>query len=104
MSSRSRARRQTHACRRKRLMSRCWWMPITNLPIREMMEHIVKSLKPGGRVIQIEYRGEDASVPIKSLHKMTVAQARKEMEAVGLRWQETQDFLPYQHFIVFVKP
>ena len=71
---------------------------------REMMEHIVKSLKPGGRVIQIEYRGEDASVPIKSLHKMTVAQARKEMEAVGLRWQETRDFLPYQHFIVFTKP
>jgi ubiquinone/menaquinone biosynthesis C-methylase UbiE len=71
---------------------------------REMMENIVKSLKPGGRVIHIEYRGEDATVPIKSLHKMTVAQARKEMEAVGLRWQETQDFLPYQHFIVFVKP
>lgn len=71
---------------------------------REMMESIVKSLKPGGRVIQVEYRGEDAGVPIKSLHKMTVAQARKEMEAVGLRWQETQNFLPYQHLIVFVKP
>ena len=71
---------------------------------REMMENIVKSLKPGGRVIQIEYRGEDTSVPIKSLHKMTVAQARKEMEAVGLQWQETQDFLPYQHCIVFSKP
>ena len=42
---------------------------------REMMENIVKSLKPGGRVIQIEYRGEDTSVPIKSLHKLTVAQA-----------------------------
>ena len=71
---------------------------------REMMEHIVKSLKPGGRVLQIEYRGEDARVPIKSLHKMTVAQARKEMQAVGLQWQETQDFLPYQHFLVFTKP
>ena len=71
---------------------------------REMMQNIIKSLKPGGRVIQIEYRGEDSGVPIKSLHKMTVAQARKEMEAVGLRWQETQDFLPYQHFIIFVKP
>jgi hypothetical protein len=55
-------------------------------------------------VIQIAYRGEDASVPTKALHKMTVAQARKEMEAVGLRWQETQDFLPYQHFLVFTKP
>jgi hypothetical protein len=71
---------------------------------REMMQNIVKSLKPGGRVIQIEYRGEDISVPIKSLHKMTVVQARKEIEAVGLQWQETQDFLPYQHFIVFAKP
>jgi len=71
---------------------------------REMMENILKSLKLGGRVIQIEYRGEDAGVGIKALHKMTVAQARKEMEAVGLRWQETKDFLPYQHFIVFTKP
>jgi hypothetical protein len=43
-------------------------------------------------------------VPIKSLHKMTVAQARKEMAAVGLQWQATQDFLPYQHCIIFAKP
>jgi FkbM family methyltransferase len=71
---------------------------------REMMESIVKSLKPGGRVIQIEYRGEDPTVPIKTLHKMTVAQARKEMAAVGLVWKETKGFLPQQHFLVFEKP
>jgi ubiquinone/menaquinone biosynthesis C-methylase UbiE len=71
---------------------------------REMMESIFKSLKPGGRVVQIEYRGEDSSVPIKKLHKMTVAQARKEMAEVGLVWKETKDFLPQQHFIVYVKP
>lgn len=71
---------------------------------REMMENIVKSLKPGGRVIQIEYRGEDPAVQIKALHKMTIAQARKEMEAVGLQWQGTHDFLPYQHFMMFTKP
>lgn len=70
---------------------------------REMMQSIVKSLKPGGRVIQIEYRGEDPSVPIKRLHKMTVAQARKEMAAVGLVWKETKDFLPQQHFIIYEK-
>jgi hypothetical protein len=35
---------------------------------------------------------------------MTFSSQAKEMEAVGLRWQETRDFLPYQHFIVFVKP
>lgn len=71
---------------------------------REMMESIVKALKPGGRVIQIEYRGEDPEIPIKRLHKMTVAQARKEMAAVGLVWKETKGFLPQQHFLVFEKP
>jgi hypothetical protein len=43
-------------------------------------------------------------VPIKRLHKMTVAQARKEMAAVGLAWKETKNFLPQQHFIVYEKP
>ncbi|HQR33900.1 MAG TPA: class I SAM-dependent methyltransferase [Blastocatellia bacterium] len=71
---------------------------------REMMESIVKGLKPGGRVVQIEYRGEDPNVPIKRVHKMTVAQAKKEMAAVGLVWKETKDFLPQQHFLVFEKP
>jgi ubiquinone/menaquinone biosynthesis C-methylase UbiE len=71
---------------------------------REMMQSVVKALKPGGRVVQIEYRGEDPDVPIKRLHKMTVAQARKEMAAVGLAWKETKNFLPQQHFIVYEKP
>jgi ubiquinone/menaquinone biosynthesis C-methylase UbiE len=71
---------------------------------REMMESILRALKPGGRVIQIEYRGEDPDVPIKRVHKMTVEQCRKEMAAVGLVWKETKDFLPQQHFIVFEKP
>ena len=71
---------------------------------REMMESIFKSLKPGGRVVQIEYRGEDPEVPIKRLHKMTIAQARKEMAVVGLVLKETKDFLPQQHFLVFEKP
>jgi ubiquinone/menaquinone biosynthesis C-methylase UbiE len=70
----------------------------------EMMRSVVKALKPGGRVVQIEYRGEDPDVPIKRLHKMTVAQCRKEMAVVGLVWKETKDFLPQQHFIVYEKP
>lgn len=70
----------------------------------EMMRSVVKALKPGGRVVQIEYRGEDPDVPIKRLHKMTVAQCRREMAVVGLVWKETKDFLPQQHFIVYEKP
>ena len=71
---------------------------------REMMESIVRSLKPGGRVVQVEYRAEDPDVPIKRLHKMSVDQARKEMAAVGLVWKETKSFLPQQHFLVYEKP
>lgn len=71
---------------------------------REMMQSLVASLVPGGRVILIEYRKEDPSVPIKPLHKMSEAQVRKEMEAVGLRWVNTKDMLPRQHFLVFEKP
>jgi ubiquinone/menaquinone biosynthesis C-methylase UbiE len=71
---------------------------------REMMTAIVAALRPGGRVFLVEYRGEDPSIPIKPLHKMTETQARREMAAVGLGHVETQGFLPSQHFMVFEKP
>lgn len=71
---------------------------------REMMEAIVRALRPGGRVVLIEYRAEDPSVPIKPLHTMTESQVRRELEAVGLVWRSTGDFLPSQHVLVFEKP
>ncbi|MEQ1803506.1 MAG: methyltransferase domain-containing protein [Gammaproteobacteria bacterium] len=71
---------------------------------REVMTGIVRGLKSGGRVVLIEYRAEDPAVPILALHKMTEAQARKEMAAVGLEWVETKDLLPQQHFMLFRKP
>jgi hypothetical protein len=67
------------------------------------MTGVVKGLKPGGRVVLVEYRGEDRSVPIKLLHKMTQRQAIKEMSAVGLQWLRTDDYLPQQHVMVFTK-
>lgn len=70
----------------------------------EMGRAMFEALRPGGRLILIEYRGEDPTVPIKPLHKMTEAQARREMERLGLRWVETGSFLPRQHFLVFVRP
>jgi SAM-dependent methyltransferase len=69
----------------------------------EMMQSVVKALKPGGRVVQIEYRANDPEVPIKRLHTMTVEQCRREMAAVGLTLKETKSFLPQQHFLVFEK-
>lgn len=69
----------------------------------EMMESIVKALKPGGRVVWVEYRGEDPAVPIKPLHKMTVAQVRKEASLMPLQWVQTIETLPRQHIIIFKK-
>jgi SAM-dependent methyltransferase len=67
----------------------------------EMLQAIVRALKPGGRLAFIEYRAEDPNVPIKPLHKMTEAQVRKEAEIHPLEWVETVRFLPWQHLIIF---
>lgn len=69
----------------------------------EMMDAVCKQLKPGGRVVFIEYRGEDPSVPIKPLHKMTEAQVKKEMAPLPLEHVETLKTLPRQHLIIFRK-
>ncbi|RIV24997.1 class I SAM-dependent methyltransferase [Fibrisoma montanum] len=68
---------------------------------REMMNTIVKALKPGGRVVLVEYRAEDPSVPIKELHKLSVAQATKEMKAAGLKLIKNDSRLPQQHVMFF---
>jgi ubiquinone/menaquinone biosynthesis C-methylase UbiE len=70
---------------------------------QEVMQGIIGALKPGGRVVLVEYRGENPFILIKALHKMTQKQVKKEMQAVGLVWRETQEFLPQQHFLVFEK-
>jgi precorrin-6B methylase 2 len=71
---------------------------------KEMMAGIVRSLKPGGRVVLVEYKRENPLILIKALHKMTQKQARKEMKVVGLQWLETKNFLPQQHIMIFQKP
>ena len=70
----------------------------------EMATSILTSLKPGGKLILIEYRMEDPSVPIKLLHKMTEKQAKAEMKNAGFKWEKTLTMLPQQHFMIFRKP
>ena len=69
----------------------------------EMIDGIYKALRPGGRIFFLEYRGEDDSVPIRPLHKMTEEQVVKEMSVFGLEWTDTLDFLPWQHMMIFTK-
>jgi len=69
----------------------------------EMVSNMVKALKPGARLVFVEYRKEDPDVPIKLVHKMSVAQVRKEMAIFPLTYKETIEILPRQHIIVFTK-
>jgi SAM-dependent methyltransferase len=69
----------------------------------EMIMSMKKALKIDGKLFLIEYRGEDASIPIKKIHKMTESQAVKEMKAAGFNLESNNDNLPWQHCMVFIK-
>lgn len=68
---------------------------------REVMAAVVAALAPDGRILLVEYRGEDPNIGIKPLHTMTVAQAEKEMAALGLALESVADMLPMQHLMTF---
>ena len=69
----------------------------------EMLQALRKSLKPQGKILLIEYRGEDLSIPIKTLHKTTVMQITRELTANGFHLFSKGAFLPIQHFLLFEK-
>ena len=69
----------------------------------EVMTQLRKALKPGGRVVFVEYRKEDPKVPIKEVHKMSVEQLDKEMKAVKFKRVQTVEVLPWQHIVIFSK-
>lgn len=66
-----------------------------------MLAAIRKSLAPEGRLVLVEFRGEDPKVPIKPLHKMTKKQILKELEPNGFALDEEFDDLPWQHMMFF---
>ena len=70
----------------------------------EVMTKVREALKPEGRVVFVEYRKEDPAVRIKEVHKMSVKQLEKEMNAVGLVRVRTVETLPLQHIVIFAKP
>ena len=69
----------------------------------EMLASIKMSLKKDGRLLLIEYKGEDPAVAIKPLHKTTVEQLNKELEANGFKLTYDGEFLPLQHFLLYKK-
>ena len=69
----------------------------------EVMTSVLKALKPGGRVVFVEYKAEDPRVPIKPRHKMSEAQIKREAAVFALDWERTVGTLPWQHVVVFRK-
>jgi len=67
-----------------------------------ILRHVRESLKPGGRLVLLEYRKEDPTVPIKPEHKMSVAEAKMEVEAEGFTLANVGEALPRQHILIFV--
>jgi predicted methyltransferase len=62
---------------------------------------LAPAFAPGGRLVLVEFRGEDPDVPIRAEHKMTAAQVIRELDAAGYGLVERQDALPWQHFLAF---
>ena len=68
---------------------------------REMLAKLREALKPSGRLVLLEYRKEDPSVPIRLEHKMTVQEVRAEIEPEGFRFEKSLETLPRQHILIF---
>ena len=68
-----------------------------------VLRHVRDALAPGGRLVLIEYKGEDPTIPILPSHKMTVAQAKLEVEHEGFALTTADSSLPRQHVLIFAK-
>ena len=68
-----------------------------------MLRHLRDALKPDGRLVLLEYRKEDPSIPIREDHKMSVAEAKLEVETEGFTLSQVDESLPRQHILVFTK-
>jgi ubiquinone/menaquinone biosynthesis C-methylase UbiE len=66
-----------------------------------MLRRLREALKPGGRLVLLEYRKEDPAIPIRLEHKMTVAEAKMEVEAEGFTLTKVDESLPRQHILIF---
>jgi ubiquinone/menaquinone biosynthesis C-methylase UbiE len=70
---------------------------------QRQLRHLREALKPTGRLVLLEYRKEDPRIPIRPDHKMSVEEAKLEVEAEGFRLSQVDESLPWQHILVFTK-
>jgi len=70
---------------------------------QKMLRKIRDTLKPTGRLVLLEYRKEDPSIPILTVHKMSVAEVRKELEAERFVFLQAIESLPRQHILILTR-
>jgi len=70
---------------------------------QQMLRKLRAALKPDGRLVLLEFRKEDASIPIREEHKMTIAEVRAELEPEGFSFDRVLNDLPWQHILIFRK-
>ena len=68
---------------------------------QRMLRKLRKTLKDDGRLVLLEFRKEDPYVPIRPEHKMSVAEAKLELEDEGFVLDKVIPGLPWQHILVF---
>ena len=70
---------------------------------QKMLRKIRDALKPSGRLVLLEYRKEDPSVPILTVHKMSVEEVRKELQAERFIFSQAIESLPRQHILILTR-
>jgi SAM-dependent methyltransferase len=61
------------------------------------------ALKPTGRLVLLEFRKEDPSIPIRPEHKMSIAEVKAELEPEGFTLSTVLNDLPWQHILVLTR-
>jgi ubiquinone/menaquinone biosynthesis C-methylase UbiE len=70
---------------------------------QKMLQRMRDALKPDGRLVLLEYRKEDPTIPIRPEHKMSVQEVKTELEAEGFRMDQVLETLPRQHILILKK-
>jgi ubiquinone/menaquinone biosynthesis C-methylase UbiE len=70
---------------------------------QKMLQKMRQALKPDGRLVLLEYRKEDPSIPIRPEHKMSADEVRAELQPEGFRFEKNLTTLPRQHILIFRK-
>jgi hypothetical protein len=70
----------------------------------QLLAQLARALAPGGRLALVEFRAEDAALPVRPEHKMSVAQLDAELGAAGFVRAGRYDGLPRQHLVFYRLP